>query len=271
MLRLDAPTVLILMLLGMDYFMFFSGLSKAFFVFKRKRSHIFMLIVGGMVATLVEVTASYAWLYLDTGSYEVFLGFITCVSWHLMLQIPCWIYCLRIQSLVGYDYKMVRYARAAPFILGVAQLPSAISFVFAMFDYSLWPFFVITSAVTTIVACGVEITMYFVLLKRVNTMFQYRRTVKKQMAMELTMSMVLLIALDVSLVVVKLTGSSLRPLTLPSPVPQMDNALRPFSYFLRINIAIRFFDDLVEKVNNRPKTTESYARWFNSSNSEDNK
>ena len=257
------------MLLGMNYYMCVSGIIRAYFVFKRKTSHIFILVVSGLVVTLVEATVSYLWLYLKT-DVEVALGFITLITWQLMIQIPIWIYTLRIQSLVGYDYKIIRYARAAPFVVLLSQIPSGIGFGIAMYNYELWSYFVITSAITTVVACIVEVIMYAFLMNRVKVMFQYRKNIKRQMATELTLSMVLLIAIDIALVGLKLSKFNLAPLSLPSPVVQMDNALRPFSYMLRINIAIQFFDDLLEKVNNRPKTTESYARWFNSNGSGSN-
>ena len=270
MLKLDAGTIFIFMLLGMDYYMFITGIIRAYFVFKRKKSVIYFLVIGGLTTTITEASVSYLWLYLPSDQ-EVVLGVLTCISWHLMLQLPCWLYALRIKSLMGLDYTAKKYAQCAPFILAIAQVPSAVSFMIAMFNYDLWSWFVICSAITTFVSCFVEIGMYWVLMKRVKEMFQYRQQIKQQMAMELTLSMVALIVIDIALVVVKLSATSLKPLSLPSPVPQFDNALRPFSYLLRINIAIKFFDDLIEKVNNRPTTTESYARWFNSSGSTDQK
>ena len=255
------------MLLGVNYYLFIAGISQAYLVFKRKTSLIFILVISGLIVSITEATVSYIWLYVEN-DYEVLLGSITCVAWHFMLQIPCWLYCLRIQSLMGYDYNVIRYVRLAPFILALSQIPSAISFIIAMVNYDLWGYFVICSAFTTCVACIVEILLNVVLLRRVSTMFQYRKQVKKQMAMALTGSMVLLILIDICLLAVKLSLSKIQALSLPSPVAQLDNALRPFSYMLRIKIAIRFFDDLIDKVNNRPKTTDSYARWFNSAASE---
>eukprot|EP00834_Sanchytrium_tribonematis_P008040 NODE_839_length_3588_cov_1.240183.p2 type:complete len:281 gc:universal NODE_839_length_3588_cov_1.240183:2647-1805(-) len=275
MLSVNAPTITIFMLLGINYYIFFQSVIQSLLIFKNKHSLVFLLIQLGLFSTIIEVTASYMWLYypFDSNSTELLLGFITCISWHLMIITPVIIYCIRIKTL-NHTMQLNQYIHFLPVICILFQIPSAVTFIIAMLNYNNWYLFVVSSAVTTFVACTIEITLYSLLMKRIYCMFQYRQSLKKLMALELSASMALLIIIDIGLLIFKLNSLNMTPLQLPLSKPQMDNALRPLSYMLRLQVALRFFDELIDKVGrtresgysnmNSRQGQFSYAKWFTS-------
>ena len=263
MLKLDESTIVILMLLGMDYYMLFSGFWQACAVFKKKTNRVFLLVISGLLSTIVEVSASYMWLYVKSDS-NLAWGVITLIFWHLMLQIPCWLYCVRIQTLNGFDLRLLRIVNKAPYVLGLFQIPSFITFALALSNHSLWGNFVIASAITTVGVSIIEVLLYLVLIRRVKFMFEHKSALKRQMLTELTLSTTFLIVIDIALLCLKLGTVKIGPLTLPATQVQFDNALRPFSYMLRIKIAIQFFNELIDNANDSRTSTaysKSFVRW----------
>ena len=257
------------MIIGMNYYMLASGLWHACMIFKRRTSVVFILVVSGLISTIIEATASYIWLYMSlTEHQQIVAGIITCIFWQLMLQIPCWLYVIRIKTLNCFNMSLVNYVNFCPYILFAAQIPSIITFMMAVFNNQVWGDFVISSAVTTVCASMIEIFLYCVLLFQIKFIFAHKRTLKKQMELELTASMLLLIVLDISLLVLKLGTVKIGPLVLPTSTVQLDNAIRPFSYLLRIKLIIQFFDELLDNMDDKRTNTLSYYRWAPSSSAD---
>ena len=100
----------------------------------------------------------------------------------------------------------------------------------------------IYSTVFSVIIALAEIFMYYVLFHKIIDILEYRNAVKKVLMIELTLSLVFLVILDIILIYCKLDQN------------RFDKYLRSFSYLVRMVLLIQFFSDLLNDLERHPRS-----------------
>ncbi len=230
----DNTAMLAFMISGSSWVLFIQGIIQCGMVFKRKKSTIYILSIIGLVSAIAELTIVLSFLYFNLDEH-IYVVLVTPL-WIIMIQAATWVYCIRIKSLGGitkYDYIISK----TPWVILMAQLPTIIIFNLKLYYKQLQVVNYISGICLSVIITVCEIIQFVGLLSKVLEMLEYRTFIKKLLRIEISLALVMMILFDISLLVFKIVKTPL------------DVVIRPFSYILRIVLVIRFFDDLLDQVN----------------------
>ena len=213
-------------------------------MFENKKSSTFLFCVTGLVSGIVQimiVTSMYFW-----GGNLKILSLITTPFWYIMIQSSIWAYCQRIKAIGGILCKEERYINHLPWVVLVFQFPTNFMYLYTLFTNEAFQLTVVVRAAFSILIALIELYLYYLLLRKMNDLLEYRVKIKRLLKLETTASVIILILLDILLIVSMLMGTKL------------DYMLRPFTYLLRIVVLIRFFTGLLQELE-----SNSFSRLSN--------
>ena len=231
-------------LLGASWILFLNGIAQAFVVFENRSSKIFLFCVFGLVCGIVEIMLTTSTMYWGTDTRIISIA--VAPFWFFMIQCATWAYCLRIKALGGFMSRKERYIMYIPWLVFIIQIPADFFFVFSMFLVEYYRIFLIATTVFSVLIAIIEIFLYFILLRKMLEILEYRKRLKTVLAFEMTVSLIVVVMLDILLIISKTMNTKL------------DLVLRPFTYILRIVVLIRFFSDLLGEIQRN-----SYSRISN--------
>eukprot|EP00835_Amoeboradix_gromovi_P005637 NODE_550_length_6834_cov_0.214402.p4 type:complete len:253 gc:universal NODE_550_length_6834_cov_0.214402:3425-2667(-) len=239
----DVTTVTVLVLFGADVVLFVQGMVKSLTIFPQKRKLMFNLIVVGLTASMVQGCFSIVDLY--GGVNQVLYTTFTTIAWFLMMNCTNFAYSTRIKSLGGY-FRLQKLVSVLPWALMFYMIPVNVLSTLARYDSDYYLANLISSSIFSIVIAISEIFLTLVLLYRILDILEYRNSVKRKLIVQLLLSLLLLIVLELLLVVTKFSLFAL------------GRVIRPFTYLIRLLFLIQFFGDLLHEINESPAVTCSY-------------
>ncbi len=237
---MDGNDIAALTVFGADWLIFAVAMVQAFRVFPQKRKRFFGMLVAGLCSSMLYVTVSVAVYQFGANKLWLLLG---TSGWYIMIICSNFVYATRIKSLGLFGGRVDRVAAATPwFFLFLLTPILALSLLgpFLPINGSTAAVktasFVLAVVLSACIAVG-EIFLFVVLLKKVREILEFRDDVRKRLVVELSVAVAILVALEVALLVSKF---------LPNNV---DRILRPLVYLLRYFLVIRFYDELLEDIN----------------------
>lgn len=221
---LDVYSILAYIFLCIDWLLFLMAISKAIKVFPNKNRRFFILLVLGLCNSILFAMTQTA--VFQFGVSNLLLLTLGAVFWFLMIVCCNFVYSARIQSLGGY-FRLEKLVKWTPYIFIVVLTPIVILAECAAFikidaTTKIMTLAGLVLGVTLIVFIAVgEVFLHMALLNRVFEILEYRGQVKRRLMVELGLSMVVLVILEIILLVSRLLSNN------------MDTILRPFTYLLR--------------------------------------
>ena len=207
----------------------------------------FVCCISGLICGIICICLNVAILFW--GGNSVALKLAVLPFWFIMIQSATWAYCMRIKVLGGYLSKEEKSLKFIPWIIMAFELTIWIYTICIIMIRGLSSdaYLVIRIIFSVIITC-IEVFLYFLLIRKVTDLLEFRKKMKTILAYELTGSLILLVLLDLILIVSLMMNT------------KMDYILRPFTYLLRIVVLIRFFGDLLDeltcnslsRISNRP-------------------
>ena len=194
----------------------------------------FACCIIGLVSGITNISINIGIIF--GGGNVQSLSIAALPFWFIMIQSATWAYCTRIKAIGGYLNKQERIVRYVPWLVFVFQVVLSVYFITATFTGVSIQAYLIIRILFSILIAIIELSLYYLLIRKVMDLLEYRMRIKKLLAYELTGSLVLLMILDLLLIVSFTTRTKL------------DYILRPFTYLLRIVVLIRFFGDLLEEL-----------------------
>ncbi len=165
---------------------------------------------------------------------KLIVGVLFAIFWFLMIQVVTWLYVFRIESLGKY-MKYDKWIRYTPYILGGTQVLTMVGIIMHAADYDN-TLYIYTSVTFSFVSIVIELFMTVLLLKKLQFILEYRKELLKKLVSHIYMTCTIIIVVEILILVLKLTMSSL------------DYALRPFEYLIRTYVIIQFYDELITGV-----------------------
>eukprot|EP00834_Sanchytrium_tribonematis_P004486 NODE_224_length_12322_cov_0.795549.p3 type:complete len:269 gc:universal NODE_224_length_12322_cov_0.795549:4300-5106(+) len=225
---------------GADVLLFFQCMCKSYFVFPHKNRKFYMLLVSGLIGGIIFATTTIITSYFLVGNVPV--SIFGLVAWFVMIVNCYFVYSIRIQSMGGYN-RFDKFAAKIPWIFIIVTLPIFLIVVVTYFLVNdqakeiLKEVSLVLGIIFSVLITVSEAFLYLVLLQKVREILEYRTTAKKKLVWELSFALVLIVILDVLLIISKVA------------IVSLDKNLRPFTYLLRFVYIVRFYDDLLEDVN----------------------
>ena len=227
--------------------LFLQYLLQAYTVFNKKDSKIYRLIIAGLLMCYLQSSLTMIVVIIDFVYPNMKLSLIVWYSifipltlaWFFMVQINQWMYVYRIKSLGTYS-RVDKYMNYVPFFVAFIQLPNFIINLARLniedVDDKKYHYFIISSSIFSICISFVEICMFFILLRKLNFILEYKPDVLAKMGHHLKVTCVLVILLEVVMAVVRFEFL-------------VDFSISPLIYLLKIYIIIQFYNDLLANIN----------------------
>lgn len=237
---MDGYNIAALVLFGADWLLFLLAMVQAFRVFPQKRKRFFILVVVGLCAAILFESVSVAVFQFNVNPLW---GLLSISGWYVMITCCNFVYAIRIRSLGVYGGVLDRVASCIPwFFLGLLTPIYVIAMISPALPIN--PNSAAVKVVATVlqitlsgsIAVG-EIFLFVVLLRKVQMILEFRDDVRRRLMRELSVSVAVLVALEIAVLVSKFVGGN------------YDRLLRPLVYILRFFLVIRFYDDLLEDIN----------------------
>eukprot|EP00834_Sanchytrium_tribonematis_P000380 NODE_7_length_67686_cov_1.621421.p26 type:complete len:266 gc:universal NODE_7_length_67686_cov_1.621421:35231-36028(+) len=209
---------------------------QAIFVFSKKSSHMFILIISGLAICLIEISVVTLFLYVYDEDEAVGLGIVVALFWFAMIQITTILYVKRIQSL-GFFTSFDKYLKYLPYAVGVLEIPTVVSIILDGLNLDYFSYYDFSSISFASLSIILEVVLYLSLNRKLEFILEYKPAALKKIAFNIRIMFVLTILLEVGIIASKVMKCNL------------DFSIRPFTHILRIFVLIQFYNDLLVSVN----------------------
>lgn len=237
---MESYNIAALVLFGVDWLLFLLAMVQAVRVFPQKRKRFFVFVVVGLCGAILYESVTVA--VFQFGANPLW-GLLSISGWFVMITCCNFVYAIRIRSLGVYGGAVDRVAACTPWFFVCLIAPI---YVIALISPAL-PINPNTAAVKVAatvlqialsgsIAVG-EIFLFAVLLRKVRMILEFRDDVRRRLMRELSVSVAVLVGLEIAVLVSKFVGGN------------YDRLLRPLVYLLRFVLVIRFYDELLEDIN----------------------
>eukprot|EP00834_Sanchytrium_tribonematis_P003303 NODE_123_length_17687_cov_0.732261.p9 type:complete len:259 gc:universal NODE_123_length_17687_cov_0.732261:16604-15828(-) len=207
----------------------------AVMTFDKKRNKIFQLIIAGLLICFGLSTLVLSKSFDD--KLENMIVYKNIV-WFVLVQTVSWLYVLRIKSLGNYIDED-RYVNYLPCVVALLQIPCIFVNALGLKDIKLlkdrYTYFAIAGSVFSLGITIIEIYMYYILLKKLDFILEYRPRVAKKLKSQLQITCAFMATLEIGLAILR----CVYPITF---------AISPIIYMLRISVLIKFYSDLLANI-----------------------